>query len=315
MPNGNSKLLLTHSSITAFKACPKKFYWRYVCEVEAKVRPEALLLGQAIHEFLEAHYRQIPYTPPDNLTPKSLAILRGVMEGYPVMYLDDCDLFEPLALEKVIRGEIINIETGRSARDFSFSGKIDGLIVLKKDVEGFKAGDLLLLEHKSASRIDEAYFERLQLDSQLRLYALFLSRELGTPIAGTLFNVLVKPGLRQKKNESEAAYHQRLRLEMDWPEQYNRRYLRLSDYRLQEIQRELWDMKNLISQAQREGVYTMNTASCHDYHRLCDYWPLCTSQDPDAVIQESGQFQHQQAHCELVETNGRIVAEAAAEAF
>lgn len=37
-------------------------------------------------------------------------------------------------------------------------------------MEGFKEGDLLLLEHKTTSKVDEAYFERLQLDSQLLLY-------------------------------------------------------------------------------------------------------------------------------------------------
>jgi hypothetical protein len=315
MANGNGKTILTNSAITAFKACPKKYYWRYLREIEALERPEALLLGTAVHGFLESHYRQLSYTPPIDLTPKSLAILKGVQEYYPILYLDDCDLFEPVAVEKVISGEILNPETGRPAREYAYGGKVDGLVMLKKDAEGFKAGDLLLLEHKTTSKVDEAYFERLQLDSQLLLYSLYLSRELGTPIAGTLFNVIVKPSLRQKKSESEAEYHQRLRLEMDWPEQYHRRYLRFPDQRLQEIQRELWNAKNIIAKARLDDVFTMNSSACFDFHRKCDYWTLCNSEDPEAVVRERSQFQHQEAHCELITIDTRNVAETAAEAF
>lgn len=214
MANGNGKTILTNSSISAFKSCPRKFYWRYERQIEAVTRPEALLLGTAIHGFLECYYRQIPYEPPIDLTPKSQAILKGTMEGYAVRYMDDCDLFDAIALEQVISGEILNPETGRPAREYAYGGKVDGLVILKKDMEGFKTGDLLLLEHKTTSKVDEVYFERLQLDSQLLLYSLYLSRELGAPIAGTLFNVILKPNLRMKKNESEDEYHQRLRLEL-----------------------------------------------------------------------------------------------------
>ena len=174
MPNGNGKTILTNSAISTFKACPRKYYWRYVREIEALERPEALLLGQAVHGFLEAHYRQLPYEAPTDLTPKSQAILKGVREYYPILYLDDFDLFEPVAVERVISGEILNPETGRPARKYAYGGKVDGLVILKKDVEGFKAGDLLLLEHKTTSKVDEANFERPQLDSQLLLYSLYL---------------------------------------------------------------------------------------------------------------------------------------------
>ena len=313
MVNGE-KTILTNSSVTAFKACPKKYYWRYVREIEALERPEALLLGTAIHGFLESHYHQTPYTPPIDLTPKSQAILKGVREYYPILYMDDCDLFDPVAIEQVISGEILNPETGRPAREYAYGGKVDGLVILKKDVEGFKAGDLLLLEHKSASKIDEAYFERLQLDSQLLLYSLYLSRMWGAPIAGTLFNVIQKPSLRQKKSESEAEYYQRLRLEMNWPELYHRRYLRFPEMRLHEIQKELWDAKNVIAKARQEGVFTMNSSACFDYHRKCDYWSLCSSENPEMIL-EGGQFRHQEAHVELIGAAEGNQAETAAEPF
>lgn len=315
MGNGNGKIILTNSAISTFKSCPKKYFWRYLRELESIERPPALLLGTAIHGFLESHYRQLPFTPPSDLNSKSLAILKGVAEFYPILFMDDADLFDPVAVEKTIHGEILNPETGRPAREFKYSGKIDGLVVLKKDKEGFKAGDLLLLEHKSVSKVDDSYFERLQLDSQLLLYSLYLSRELETPISGCLFNVIEKPKIRPKKNESDEEYGLRLRMEMNWPEQYHRRYLRFPDQRLHEIQKELWDAKNVVAKARQENIFTMNANACFDYHRKCGYWALCASQDPEAVIKESGLFRYQQAHCELIGTTGEVLVEAAAELF
>ena len=102
---------------------------------------------------------------------------------------------------------------------------------------------------------------------------------------------------------------------MNWPEQYHRRYLRFPDQRLQEIQKELWDAKNIIAKARLENVFTMNSEACFDYHRKCDYWALCSSQDPEQIIKESGQFQHQEAHCELVAAEAGILAETAATPF
>jgi hypothetical protein len=88
MANANGKIILTNSSISAFKSCPRKFYWRYERLIEAVERPEALLLGTAIHGLLESHYRQLLYTPPIDLTPKSQAILKGVREYYPIPFIE-----------------------------------------------------------------------------------------------------------------------------------------------------------------------------------------------------------------------------------
>ncbi len=61
MGNGNGKTILTNSAISAFKACPRKFYWRYERQIEAKERPEALLLGTAIHGFESYSLRHFRY--------------------------------------------------------------------------------------------------------------------------------------------------------------------------------------------------------------------------------------------------------------
>lgn len=310
MGSGEGKTVLTNSSLSCFKTCARKYYWRYCRELELLNKPEALGLGNALHGFLEAFYRRESYTPDGTLSAKSRGILAGVVDSYPHLYAGDFDLFEVIAVEKAIEGEILNPETGRPARGYSFGGKIDALVQLKADLNGFKAGDLALLEHKSACRVDENYLDRLELDSQIRLYSLYLEREMKTPIRGVLYNIIIKPGIRQRKEESVEMYAARLQAAMGQVEQYQRRHIRIPDHHLQETERELWEMKVIIARARQEQLFPRNARSCFDFNRKCDYFSLCTSPEPKRDIDALGLYRHVEANVELVGASGELLAEA-----
>lgn len=303
MSAGNGKkIVITNSAITCFRTCARKYYWRYLRELELKEKAESLTLGAQIHKYLEGFYLQTPIDPCDEiLSPKGLGIMEGLAQAYPQVYADDFNLFEVLAVEKKIDGPIVNPESGRASLDYVFGGKIDALVQMKADHYGFTAGDLVLLEHKSASRVDENYLDRLELDSQIRLYSLYLERQLKLPIAGVLYNIVIKPAIRSKKEESPAEFSRRLSQVMMQPSQYQRHSLRIPAHQLFETEREIWCMKALIARARREGLYPRNDHSCFDYSRKCDYYELCISQDPEQAIVELGTFQHIQANAELAE--------------
>ncbi len=67
---------------------------------------------------------------------------------------------------------------------------------------------LYLLEHKTASSIDANYLDKLWTDTQIALYCHYL-RELGYPVIGVIYNVLLKSRLKQSKGETEAEYETR----------------------------------------------------------------------------------------------------------
>ena len=62
MVNGE-KVILTNSAINAFKSCAESIFG-VMSARSSHGEAEALLLGTAIHGFLESHYRQLPFTPP-----------------------------------------------------------------------------------------------------------------------------------------------------------------------------------------------------------------------------------------------------------
>ena len=113
--------------------------------------------------------------------------------------MDDIDLFEPVAVEKVINGEILNPETGRPAREYAYGGKVDGLVILKKDIEGFKAGDLLLLEHRPPARSTRPISSACSWTASCSYIPCTCRGSWAPPSPACLFNVILKPNIGRRR--------------------------------------------------------------------------------------------------------------------
>jgi hypothetical protein len=315
--NGDGKIVLTYSALSSFRACPRRYQWRYIRQIDTINKPDALTLGSAVHSLLEGFYRKEPVPLPSNLAEKSQAVLDGIADNYCFLFAGDLDDFEVLGVELGIEGPIMNPDTGKPSRRFWFAGKADGLLRLRREVSGFKPGAVLLLEHKTSSRADEAFWTRMELDNQLPFYAAYLRKDHGIAIDGILLNVIEKPNgrIRPRKNEPQADYLQRLRLAMADPERYKRRFFALDEKAIKVSLHDLWRTQHLIRESYKKDSFPMTPGACFTYGSRCPYFELCTSETPETVIDESGLYEHRRAHPELVSASVGIFAEAAAEPF
>jgi hypothetical protein len=138
---------------------------------------------------------------------------RAMIDFYIEKYQDtekmngDRDNFEVIGVEQKIGGGIINPRTGYSRRGFVFGGKVDGLTRKIKKIGKF----YFLLEHKTASVIDDSYISRLIGDLQIRLYCVYLERKLGIKISGIIYNILGKTSLKYKTGETQDEFDARYR--------------------------------------------------------------------------------------------------------
>src|ERR1043166_5320398 len=105
-----------------------------------------------------------------------------MMRGYAQKYATDD--FEVIALEKTFEGPISNPASGAASRSFVLAGKVDGILRID--------GNYFILEHKTAAQLDSDYLERLWTDFQITIYAYYIEQTMRIPIAGILYNVLVK---------------------------------------------------------------------------------------------------------------------------
>lgn len=307
----------TYSMWSLFRNCRKACEWRYLHELVPLERDRNLALGTVIHQCLEVWHstRDLDavldgvdrsYTNRDQDTDQKREwhLATAMMKGYAARYAHE--EFEVVELEKTFEGKIVNPATGASSRSFILVGKVDGVV---------RIGDEhYLLEHKTASQVGGDYLERLWTDFQIVLYSPYIEQTLGTPLAGVLYNVLVKARLSQSSGETEAeyearraaliaksktgkssakrrlpesdeAFQERLAIKYAEPEMFHRERLYLSRDRFKELQVQLWELTQAFLDARRRGVFYQNTAFCFHYRRPCAYLPLCRSGGSPNVIE------------------------------
>ena len=308
----NEKTLLTYSALNTFRNCPRKYKNRYLDNLRPRERPEALTFGSVIHTAIELWYRSqnaelrlqdvLAYIDDafENRVVDSHQMIQwhlatAMIRGYADRYATE--EFEVVEVEKEFVGEIRNPDTGRQSQTFRIAGKVDGIV---RCHDG-----LYLLEHKTASSVDANYLDKLWTDTQIALYCYYL-RELGHPIVGVIYNVLLKSRLKQGKGETQDEYEarkaelaaknksgkstakrqmpetddefqQRLTEWYSRPEAFHREFIYLSEDRLAMLQDEVWEITQQYLDARRRGKWLLNTSNCFSYQRPCEYLAYCQS--------------------------------------
>lgn len=311
-PETSDKALLTYSALNTFRNCPRKYKNRYLDNLRPRERAEALSFGSVVHTAIEIWYRS---SGTESRLTDVLAYIDDAFEnrlvdsnqmvqwhlatamicGYAERYATED--FEVIEVEKEFVGEIRNPDTGRQSQTFRIAGKVDGIV---RCHDG-----LYLLEHKTASTVDASYLDKLWTDTQIALYCYYL-RELGYPIVGVIYNVLLKSRLKQSKGETQEEYkvrHAELAAKnksgkstakrqmpetddefqsrmTEWysrPEAFHREFIYLSEDRLAMLQDEVWEITQQYLDARRRGKWLLNTSNCFSYQRPCEYLAYCQS--------------------------------------
>ena len=126
--------LLTQSSTRSYRACPKRYYFRYVAGIRPRTAATSLNVGRSLHKSLEVWWKRggdleaaIAALGTDG-DPWGLAKRQAMIAGYHARYLDDLPRWEVVAVEKEFIVDLINPDTGAKSRTFQIGGKVDVLV-------------------------------------------------------------------------------------------------------------------------------------------------------------------------------------------
>jgi len=291
---------LSYSSVRQFCNCRRAWYWRYIRGLESCVKSDALTMGSAWHEMLEAHYSGLGHMSSDS------HLLNAMFTGYRNKYTDrEKGLFTVVATELPFEIMLRHSEKSRALRGVRFRGIID-MVVRKSN------GELWLVEHKTAKTIDGRYISKLWHDLQIMLYAYAYQQSSLEKVTGIVYNVVKKAGVKQHAGETEAEYETRLsgliaksktgnssakrkmpetdeafRARLDeiytGDEMYHREEILCDDVRLVEVQDELYELAREMMASKREGAFYKNRAQCQCYGE-CEFYAICTSGNNPTVI-------------------------------
>ena len=311
-PETSDKNVLTYSALNTFPNCPRKYKHRYIDNLRPRMKVESLSFGSVIHSAIELWYRSVndanrlwkaldfidrsfPERATDENQMAGWHLARAMFTGYASRY--PTEDFTIIEVEKTFTGQIRNPDTGRCSQTFVMAGKADAIVQLHDG--------MYLLEHKTAASIDGNYLDKLWTDTQIALYSYYL-RELGYPIVGIIYNVLLKSRLKQSPGETQDEYEARhaelaaknksgkstakrqmpetneefqgrLSAWYSKPEAFHREFIYLSEERLAMLQDEVWEITQQYLDARRRGKWLLNTSSCFSYQRPCEYLSYCQS--------------------------------------
>lgn len=283
----------TYSSWKTFRNCRKKFWWRYVQDLVPIERDNNLVFGQLVHLALKTWHETrsldraldaVDGGTPDRATDpqqrRNRLVATAMITAYARIWRDEP--FEVVALEKRFQGPIRNPETGAESRTFFLAGRVDGIV--RQD------GDLWIPEHKTTSVLDSGYLEKLWTDFQIILYRKYVQEMLGVHVAGVIYNILVKPQIRQYEPgkvrqvaETDEEFGARL---LEWclqPGKFHREALLVDAGQTRQIEAELWELTQSYLDARRRNAWYMNTDHCFVYNRACPYFRLCRSGDNPTI--------------------------------
>jgi hypothetical protein len=277
-------------------------------------------------DALERHHRDAieAGAEPDEYR---LAKARALLTGYDVRWRGE-DL-TAIAVEQEFRAPLTNPETNARSRTFDIGGKIDAIA---------RTGDgrTLIVEHKTSTEDitpGSRYWRQLRMDGQISMYY-DGAAALGYDVEGCIYDVLKTPQQKPYKATPEAArryttkasrlkdgtlrpagsLHAGQRDRDETVDEYGGRIMAAiaaapDDYyqrgnvdRLDDEMREhhwdTWQHARSLRDALRTGVYPRNPDACDRYHRLCDFFEVCTG---GAAIDDPTKFTRGDAHPELTQ--------------
>jgi len=294
------------SKLKIFRSCKRKFYWQSILGLRPKATEPPLVIGginhsglaqwynsgckgmQSIAKSLVAYwlktlgksakfYDQDDY---DSLM-SSLATVEGMLLGYAQYYDSDKRLwqFRPNSAE-------VEFSVPASRLGFEFRGRVDWVPCEKK------SGKVVIFEHKFLGNPNEAYSERLPLDTEVRGYIWGLRNDPGCKLkpAKVVYNIIRKCKLRKRSAESSENFRDRIKedyLKVARQDFYfKREILNFNPEDIESFERDLvLTNEEYLSHLHTIGrlkfagpeAWPCHDAMCDQYHRSCPYLELCIS--------------------------------------
>ncbi len=279
--------VITNSMRTCFLDCQFKFLCEYVRRLSPIKEPVYFRWGTLTHICAEQQdkdepiadgieqFRQKVESRPhtDRVleeTEEMCKLAPRVADAHFLRWHKEDQYYEHLGVEKKFS---MKLPCG-----WDFQGKID------KPMRDTRTGEELILERKTAAKVDENYWADIQLNSQPKGYLLAAQEALGLNAHRVLYDVYGKPQIRQRQNETPEAFTERLgdTYLHDYMKYFQRR---LIPFTPEEIEAYKWDLDG-VAQDIEAHLISGNWSKHHPQNRFgaCAFLPICTRGD------ESGFF-------------------------
>lgn len=321
--------VLTSSSLSSFRDCPRKHFYGYDLKRVPISEPAPLAFGKLAHSALEAWWKDGPEAAvawlvehAGEMEQVDAAKIAALLKHYD----PPRDRFKVLAVEENFEMKIESPVGGRSFYGYRLAGKVDVL------VEDKATGKPWIVDHKTTSSTIlgfERYWQGLQVDGQMANYCLAFNAQ------GFIYDVIKKPTIKlkesiaqtdpegnpifllpggelalkkdgshykscpkgakaQKRPETVDEYQARIEASItEDPEPWYqwREHPKLEDD-MHEARMDLWQQVEMYRACANDGRFPRNSNACVNRYGTCQYIRVCTDQ---ASIEDDAVFRTKEA--------------------
>lgn len=253
-----------------WEKCPRRYFWKYVCDLEPRNPSVKQFFGTLIHEALAAFYRKDPNwllifdqgltkwedranTDFIKLTP----VWRERLERYPERWAGEDGTFEVLMVPEQ--------EIGLRLGAHILMTRLD-LLLRRRD-----NGSIWVMDHKTTARTGPTWWAQFSVDKQGSAYTLAAEQLMGREVSGWIINC-IKP-TKEEPFERQAFSRTREQLQRFLTQQWgqiSRREQLLDDFR-----GDLKDGDPLDDTMSQDTMFPQYTHECHGFG-TCQYLSLCS---------------------------------------
>jgi putative RecB family exonuclease len=198
--------VLSHSSISMYRACPQRWKFRYIDKVPEKSRSQ-FSFGKSVHTAMEFLFSRIGQAWPSLDEVLAHYQLKWLREGYESPVQERWFFQEG---ERIIRGfyaKHLKDMTQVERIEYKFTMDVEGVPVMGyiDRIDRTPRGGLAILDYKTGKAFDKS---RVRTDPQLTLYQMAAEQAFGAPVESvTLYHMnsltpLTVPA-HSKKQESD----------------------------------------------------------------------------------------------------------------
>src|SRR3990167_1316709 len=290
------KQILTNSSLTTFKTCPRKYQFRYEMGMAPVRESDPLYFGKLIHFGLDKWSKGLrniagtldavtqEFGKSDNKDEYVLARAAALLEGYHSKYKDEPYSF--VFSEGKFNAPLLNPLTSRESKTFELGMVLDRIV---EDLSGRR----YLIETKTTSEDIEDpnsdYWHRLGIDSQISTY--YYGAEInGYKIESCIYDVIRKPTIRPKqvgkdvdsenpkREETPQEYYERLSADIKARPNFYfaRKVIPRSETDIKDYLFDVYETSKVLRSFQLSGKFPRFIHSCRGNFGYCEYFSVCS---------------------------------------
>ena len=254
-------MISNQSRLAELEKCPRRYFWRYVCDLEPQYPNVKAFLGNAMHTALAEHYRggqavsayetalqgweQKDHPEFVKGSEKWRKVLEGYLKRYPteefeVLMVPEQELVVPMGPHQL-------------------AVRVD--LIVKRPGAG-----VWVMDHKTTSRTGASWYSQFFIDKQGSAYTYAAGKALGVEVEGWLINVL-------KDTKEETYERQAFSRTQRQLQRFEKQTIEQLD-RLTEALGEGEGVEPVVDEGWQDLYFPQFTHECHTFGD-CPFLALC----------------------------------------